>query len=124
MNNSGCNTAIWGATEGSLALCQWLLGRGADFTHVNHFGHGPVVKAAWRGNTPLLRWLLGLGGVVDQVFMTDADGKLPVELAELRGHTDAAQYLRDVMQQHPQAVRPAPAIALQRREEPDCSVRP
>ena len=68
-------------------MCEWLYARGANFTLINHWGHGVVVKAAWRGNTDLLQWLkINVAGTTTQYFIEDADGKTPLELAMQRGH--------------------------------------
>eukprot|EP01064_Diplonema_japonicum_P006314 TRINITY_DN14209_c1_g2_i1.p1 TRINITY_DN14209_c1_g2~~TRINITY_DN14209_c1_g2_i1.p1 ORF type:complete len:946 (+),score=197.94 TRINITY_DN14209_c1_g2_i1:77-2914(+) len=112
-NNSGCNGAIWGATAGSISLCEWLLSLGADFTHLNKHGHGVVVKAAWRGNNPLLEWIFDKTPVpLEHLFYQDVDGKTPIDLAMRQKHGETVDLLKKKMATRPdlRAV-PAPSLA-------------
>ncbi|KAJ9443843.1 putative ZDHHC-type palmitoyltransferase 6 [Diplonema papillatum] len=111
-NNAGCNGAVWAATNGSLALCRWALGRGGDFSRLNDWGHGAVVKAAWRANVPLLEWLFRCAGVpAAHLFYEDVDGRIPLDLAERREHGPTAAWLRRKMGETPHLARcAAPGI--------------
>ena len=111
-NNSGCTAPIWAAASGSIPMCKWLLHKGSDFTRMNFWGHGVVNKAAWHGHRDALEWLLALPGVETQMFLTDAAGRTPVELAGLPGHTEVVHYLKQRMDLCPQPLQPAPSIDI------------
>jgi|EP01046_Picozoa_sp_COSAG06_P036682 hypothetical protein len=71
-SEAGCNAAVWAAASGGLAIAQWLHEQGADFTSLNHWGHGVVNKAAWRGHLELLRWMFAaLPATIEQLFLRD-----------------------------------------------------
>ena len=107
-SDAGCNAAIWAAASGGLGIAQWLHGRGADFTALNHWGHGVLNKAAWRGHLPLLEWMLDkVPGVEDQLFLQDFAGFVPVELADQAGHDETVAFLEARMRARPQSYRRA-----------------
>lgn len=107
-SDAGCNAAIWAAASGGLAIAQWLRNQGANFVALNHWGHGVVNKASWRGHLDLLRWLFAeIPATIDQLFMRDYAGFVPVELAAQAGHDEIERFLTDVMEQNPQEFRPA-----------------
>ena len=109
-NHSGCNGAIWAITSGSLPVCHWILSQNGNFAHLNYWGHGTIVKAAWRGRTDLLKWLLKSYVPAVHLFYFDADGKLPIDLAAERGHTETVNFLRNIMNDNNQTCVPAPSI--------------
>lgn len=107
-SDAGCNAAIWAASSGGLDIAQWLHKQGANFLALNHWGHGVVNKAAWRGHLDLLRWMFReIPGTLDQLFLRDYAGFVPVELAAQAGHDGTARFLTETMEKHPQNFRPA-----------------
>ena len=96
MNRFGCAAVQWAAASGSIETCRWLLSKGLNFLHINDVKHGAIVKAAWKGHTELLKWLLldSEGPqLVEQLTLTDLEGRLPSELARMNGQHDAATFL-------------------------------
>lgn len=107
-SDAGCNAAIWAASSGGIAISQWLYEQGANFTILNHWGHGVINKAAWRGHLDLLRWMFTqIPDTIDQLFLRDYAGFVPVELASQAGHDETKCFLTEVMERHPQEFRPA-----------------
>ena len=76
VSNAGCNSAVWAAAAGRIEMCEFLLGRGADFHKVNFWGHGVVSKASWHGHTELLKWLFDTAGVANQLFIVNHVGEV------------------------------------------------
>ena len=107
-SEAGCNAAVWAAASGGLGIAQWLHQQGADFNALNHWGHGVVNKAAWHNHLDLLRWMFAtVPSTIEQLFLRDYAGFVPVELAAEAGHEGTACYLREVMTKHPHEFRPA-----------------
>lgn len=101
LSNAGCNSAVWAAAAGRVAMCQFLLDQGADFNKVNHWGHGVVSKASWHGHTTMLKWLFEHTNVIEQLFIINHVGEIPVELAEQAGHTETRDFMLATMRDNP-----------------------
>ena len=116
LSHAGCNAAIWASAAGHLDMCKWLKSRGANFGHINYWGHGVANKAAWKGRNKLMEWMFDdddIGTeVLDQLWLSDPAGRVPLDLATIAGHGDTVQLLKGRMQlldpQQSREVTPAP----------------
>ena len=101
LSNAGCNCAIWAVSAGEIEICELLKVRGANFYHMNNWGHGVVSKVAYRGHTELLEWLLcNMEGLWKQMFLFNHIEQLPIDLARDAGHQDTVELIERSMAKH------------------------
>ena len=102
LSNAGCNSAIWAVSAGEIEICELLRARGANFEHMNNWGHGVVSKVAYRGHTELLVWLVTeMDDLWRQLFLFNHIEQLPIDLAAEAGHLDTVQLIEQQMAAHP-----------------------
>eukprot|EP00039_Didymoeca_costata_P014534 m.235480 g.235480 ORF g.235480 m.235480 type:complete len:983 (-) comp16046_c0_seq6:904-3852(-) len=107
LSNAGCNCCVWASAAGRVDMCEYLLQKGADFEHLNNWGHGVVSKAAWHGHNEILKWLFKNANVLDQLFVINHVGEIPVELAEQAGHKTTVKLMLEYMEKEPAIFRPS-----------------
>ena len=96
LNKFGCAAVQWAAASGNVGTCRWLHSKGIDFSHINHAGHGAVVKAAWKGHDDALRWLLTDPegpALTAQLHTLDLDSLSAAQLARNNGNESTADWL-------------------------------
>ena len=100
LNKFGCAAVQWAAASGNVNTCRWLYSKGIDFSHINHAGHGAVVKAAWKGHDDALRWLLidpDGPTLTAQLHTSDLDFLSAAQLARNNGNESTADWLEVLM---------------------------
>ena len=102
LNKFGCAAVQWAAASGNVNTCRWLYSKGIDFSHINHAGHGAVVKAAWKGHDDALRWLLidpDGPTLTAQLHTSDLDSLSAAQLARNNGNESTADWLEVLMRE-------------------------
>jgi len=102
LNKFGCAAVQWAAASGNVGTCRWLYSKGIDFSHINHAGHGAVVKAAWKGHDDALRWLLidpDGPTLTAQLHTSDLDCLSAAQLARNNGNESTADWLEVLMRE-------------------------
>lgn len=80
----------WAAMQGDVALCDALLGCGAQIDSCSHFGSTPLHQAARKGHTSTCLYLLDHGATIDCV---NRKQQTPLHLAAQNGDGDTCSLL-------------------------------
>ena len=78
---------------GNLAMCRYLIDRGADCRKANSFGFFPLYYAAKNGHLEICELLLHHGGAHDDIRKQDRDGWSPLCAALIYKEFDVAKCL-------------------------------
>ena len=97
--DDGSSALMWAATGGSLALFEYLCGKGCDPFLTDHEKSSAFMWAAGSGEVDICRWIKDLSIQLKQpspAWETNVFGCLPIHFAASGGQVESIKYLIEV----------------------------